>query len=206
VTEDHRFFANVPDETRFRAAIRQFDDLNSEDPNREIVAGEPRPRELLNAERLSRWVMTLQPDASEDLRLASRCQHLCRWLIPRDRYPLTRAGYHQWRNHLRQFHSEKSAAVLQIVGYPGEMVARVRDLNLKKNFPSDPDSRVLEDALCLVFLQYQFAELAAKTDEAKVINALRKSWSKMTERAHELALTLELGSRERMLLEQALRG
>jgi hypothetical protein len=65
---------------------------------------------------------------------------------------------------------------------------------------------VLEDALCLVFLQYQFAELAAKTDEGKVINALRKSWNKMTERAHELALALEFGPRERMLLEQALRG
>jgi hypothetical protein len=34
---------------------------------------------------------------------------------------------------------------------------------------------VLEDALCLVFLQYQLTDLAAKTDDEKVINALKKS-------------------------------
>ena len=39
---------------------------------------------------------------------------------------------------------------------------------------------MLEDALCLVFLEYQLADLAAKTAEDKTINALQKSWQKMT--------------------------
>lgn len=206
MTADTLFFANVSDPARFREAIRQFDDLNRMDPNRDAMDVPPRPRELVNAERLSRWVLTLEPAASEELRLASRCQHLCRWMIPRDRYPMTRAGYHQWRNELKRFHAEKSSAVLLGVGYPEEVTARVRDLNLKKSFPGDPDSRVLEDALCLVFLQFQLADLAAKTDEEKVINALRKSWAKMTERARELALTLDYSPRERLLLERALQS
>jgi hypothetical protein len=75
---------------------------------------------------------------------------------------------------------------------------------LKKNFPTEVESRVLEDALCLVFLQFQFAELAAKTENEKVINALQKSWKKMTPLAHEHALKLDYGSRERKLLEHAL--
>ncbi|MGA2871183.1 MAG: DUF4202 family protein [Verrucomicrobiota bacterium] len=73
----------------------------------------------------------------------------------------------------------------------------MQDLNLKKNFPADPEVRVLEDALCLVFLEFQLAELAAKSDDEKMINALRKSWNKMTEAARTEALKLNYGEREK---------
>jgi hypothetical protein len=204
VSHDEPFFANVSDAARFREAVRRFDELNGRDPNHEIVDCSPQPRELLNARRLSDWVMTLAPEASEELRLAARSQHLCRWEIPRAGYEMTRAGYHQWRAQLKKFHAEKSAEVLRAVGYTEEIVTRVQDLNLKKNFPADPESRVLEDALCLVFLQFQFAELAGKTDAEKVINALRKSWQKMTPAGHDHALKLYYGAHERELLERAL--
>ena len=127
-------------------------------------------------------------------------------MIPRNKYEMTRAGYHQWRNELKRFHAEKSSEVLRAVGYTEEIIARVRDLNLKKNFPADAESRVLEDALCLVFLQFQFAELTQKTDDNKVINALQKSWKKMTPSAHEHALKLNYGAREQDLLKRALHG
>ena len=204
MSSDAPFFAGVSDPARFRESILRFDELNAADPNREMADGLPQPRELLHARRLSDWVMTLAPEASEPLRLASRCQHLCRWEIPRANYELTRAGYHQWRNELKRFHAGKSSEVLRAAGYPEEVVARVRDLNLKKNFPADAESRVLEDALCLVFLQFQFADLALKTDEAKVINALQKSWHKMTPQARDYALKLGYGARERELLQRAL--
>ena len=84
------------------------------------------------------------------------------------------------------------------------MIAKVQALNLKKDFPQDPDSRVLEDALCLVFLEFQFAELAAKTSDEKMINALRKAWKKMTPAAREWALKLPYEPREKALLERAL--
>jgi hypothetical protein len=205
VSRDEFFFAQVADATRFREAIQRFDELNAADPNRELIEGVPQPRELLNARRLCDWVMALAPNASEELRLAARSQHLCRWEIPRAKYPMTRAGYHHWRNELKRLHAEKSSAVLFAVGYPAEVVAKVRDLNLKKNFPADPESRVLEDALCLVFLQFQFAELASKTDEPKVVNALQKSWNKMTPAAHEHALRLDFAPRERDLIQRALK-
>src|SRR6476646_81686 len=99
-------------------------------------------------------------------------------MIPRSNYEMTRPGYLKWRNDLKKFHAERAGEILTEVGYPAETVASVQALNLKKNFPADPESRVLEDALCLVFLQYQFAELAAKTSDEKMINALRKSWNK----------------------------
>ena len=206
MSHDESFFANVSEPARFREAIRRFDELNAADPNQEVVDGQSRPRELVHAERLSRWVMTLEPAASEPLRLASRSQHLCRWMIPRHGYEMTRAGYHQWRTELKRFHAEKSAQVLRAVGYPEGLALRVSELNLKKNFPSDPESRVLEDALCLLFLQFQLADLAQKTDDEKVINALQKSWKKMTPNGHEHALKLHYDERDRALIDRALRG
>lgn len=189
---------------RYANALRRFDEENARDPNTERVAGVERPRELVYAERLTGWVLRLHPDASEALRLAARCQHLCRWESPRSRYPMDRAGYLKWRTELKKFHAEKAGQILREVGYGEDLVAQVQALNLKKNFPADPDSRVIEDALCLVFLQFQFAELAVKTDDDKMINALRKSWAKMTEPARAEALKLAYGPRELALIQRAL--
>lgn len=193
-----------PDPQRFAAALRRFDEENSSDPNLEPVAGGTRPRELLYAQWLTDWVLRLCPQASEELRLAARCQHVCRWQVPRDKYPMTRAGYLRWREDLKKFHARKAAEILQEVGYPDEVIGRVQDLNLKRNFPQDEESRVLEDALCLVFLEHQFADLAAKTSDDKMVNALRKAWNKMTPAAHARALALDYPPRQKALLSQAL--
>ncbi len=119
---------------------------------------------------------------------------------------MTRAGYLKWRADLKKFHAQKAGDILRELGYTEDLIRRVQDLNLKKYFPDDPEARVLEDALCLVFLQFQFAGLAAKTDEDKTINALRKSWQKMTDAARAEALKLNHAPREKALLDRALNG
>ena len=201
---DTRFNFPASDPDRFAAALRCFDEENARDPNLEIADGVSHPRELLYARRLTDWVLRLCPNAEEPLRLAARCQHLCRWIIPRASYDLTRAGYLKWRTDLKKFHAEKASVILRKVGYGDDVIAQVQALNLKQNFPADPDSRVLEDALCLIFLEFQFAELAAKTTEDKMINVLKKSWQKMTPQAHEQALLLPFGPLEQALIKQAL--
>jgi hypothetical protein len=193
-----------PAATRFEAALRRFDEANAQDPNRERDGAGEVPRELLYARWLSDWVLRLCPSASEELRLAARCQHLCRWMIPRESYPLTRAGYLKWREGLKRFHAEKAAAILEEIGYGSETIEGVKTLSLKASFPQDPESRVLEDALCLVFLEHQLGPLAAHTSEDKILNAVRKSWNKMTPAARELALKLPLPAREKELIERAL--
>lgn len=119
---------------------------------------------------------------------------------------MTRAGYLQWRATLKRFHAQKAGDLLRELGYPEEVIRRVQDLNLKKHFPDDPEVRVLEDALCLVFLQFQLADLAARTAEDKTINAVQKSWQKMTAAAQAEALKINYGDREKALLERALKG
>ncbi len=117
---------------------------------------------------------------------------------------MDRAGYLRWRANLKKFHAERAGRILREVEYEEALVQRVQDLNLKKHFPSDVETRVLEDALCLVFLERQFAALAAKTSDDKMISALQKSWAKMTPAAREAALQLSYGNPEKKLLKLAL--
>ncbi len=206
MTDKPEFFQNVSDPARFRTAIQRFDAVNSADPNREMADGEEHPRELLYARRLCAWVLTLDPQAGENLRLAARSQHLGRWNIPRSSFPQNRAGYHQWKSTLKRYHAEESGIILLEVGYGPEVVVAVSALNLKKNFPADPECRVLEDALCLMFLQHQFADLVTKAEEEIIINALQKSWAKMTDSGRQHALRLPYTAEQRRLVDRALGG
>ncbi len=192
------------DQERFHRALARFDEENARDPNYEIVDGVKQPRELIYAQWLTDWVLRLHPDASEELRLAARCQHLRRWEVPRNSYPMTRVGYLQWREGLKKFHAQKAGEILKELDYPPEIIGRVQNLNLKKDFPKDPETRVLEDALCLVFLEHQFADLAAKTAEDKMINAVQKTWKKMTDQARTEALKLSYDEKDKRLIEKAL--
>jgi hypothetical protein len=185
---------------KFQKASARFDAENSRDPNSENGS----PRERLYAQRLTDWVLKINPRASEPLRLAARCQHLRRWESPRENYPMTRPGYLKWRADLKKFHAEESGAILREADYDAETIRRVQELNLKTNFPADADARTLEDALCLVFLEFQLAPLAAKTDDEKMVNALKKSWAKMTAVARAEAMKLHYGEREKSLLQRAL--
>jgi hypothetical protein len=187
----------------FERAIARFDAENARDPKSVFWGEVERPHELVYSEWLTDWVLRLAPDASEPLRLAARCQHLCRWEIPRDSYPATRAGYLKWRQVLKEFHADKAAEILREVGYDDQTIRQVRDLNLKKNFPQDPDCRILEDALCLVFLERQFADLAAKATAEKMITALQKCWAKMTPKARNLASTFTYSDELNQLLRVA---
>ena len=151
-------------------------------------------------DQLSRYA----PDASEALRLAARCQHIRRWTIPREQFPLGRVGYRDWRETLATFHADTAAAILREVGYDEEAVGRVRSLLRKERLKSDPDVQTLEDVACLVFLRYSLSDFIPVHDEAKTVDILRKTWRKMSERGRAAALQLDLAPRVRELVERAI--
>jgi len=192
------------DTERFQAAIARFDQANSEDPNKEVHEGEEHPRELLYARRLTKWLELLEPDASEPLRLAARCQHICRWTIPRSDYPMDRKGYHQWRTTLARFHAEKAGDILSEVGYDEKTITSVQSLLRKEHLKKNPDTQTLEDVICLVFLEDYFSDFAKQHEEEKLITILRKTWKKMSPRGHQAALQLDLSPADRALVEKAL--
>ncbi len=191
---------------QYQRALRRIDEVNSEDPSSERVDGVDQPRELVYGMRMSRWVETLDPEASEALRLAARSQHIHRWKIPRSDYPMDRAGYHRWRTTLYRFHADKVADILRDTGYDDDTVARVRELVQKKRLKTDAEVQTLEDAAALVFLEHHLDDFAKRDDmdEAKAIDIIRKTWKKMTERGHQAALALTLSPESQALVEKAL--
>lgn len=192
------------DRTRLQRALDAFDQANAEDPERLLVDGQARPRELVDAERLSSWVARLSPNASEALRLAARCQHIRRWQIPRSAFPNGRVGYLQWRTQLGRFHADTAAALLREAGYDQPLIDEVRRINLKQNLHSNPDSQTIEDALCLAFLEFEFEQFRTKHPLDKLLEIVRKTWKKMSPRARELALGLKLSEASLAIVQRAL--
>lgn len=191
-------------EDLFQQAIQAFDQMNAQDPNLLRLGGQDYPRELWYARELTRWVLQLQPNASEALRLAARSQHLERWKIPRSDFPPGRLGYLNWRKRLAHFHASRAEEILRTLHYSENMVQRVRELNLKLNIQRDLETQVLEDALCLVFLESQFAEFSEKTEKNKLVEIIQKTWKKMSSRGREIALKLDLDEAARKIVEEAI--
>ena len=142
------------------------------------------PEALLYARRMTEWLHKLEPNASERAAPGGTRQHIMRWQIPRDRYPMTRAGYHEWRTDLGKFHARESASLLQQAGYDNDTIHRVQSLLRKEKLKSDPDMQTLEDVICLVFLECYFSDFAKKHDEEKVVKILQRTWRKMSPRGH----------------------
>ena len=190
---------------RLASAFRFFDAVNSEDPNLEPDEhGQLVPKELLYAQRMSACLARVAPDASEAMQLAARAQHIRRWSIPRQDFPLTRPGYHQWRNTLKKYHAELAGQLLAQAGYEPEEIARVQELLQKLRLKDDPEMQLLEDVICLVFLEYYFLPFAAQHPEEKVLEIVQKTWPKMTARGHALALQLPFTPEARVLVTKAL--
>ena len=194
----------IADVARFEAALAQFDRANAEDPNLEAAGGRTYPKELLYAQRMTERLDAFAPDASEALRLAARCQHIRRWTIPRDAYPMDRIGYKRWRSALMQFHAETAGDILRDVGYDDAIIERVQTLLQKQRLKRDPEVQTLEDVICLVFLEHYFEAFAEQHDDEKLIGILRKTWHKMSEAGHEAARTLDLPPHLAALLQKAL--
>ena len=189
---------------RFQKAIHLFDELNSKDPNKEEFEGILYSKELLYAQRMTERLQLFATEASEALQLAARCQHLCRWEIPRSTFPTGRKGYNQWRSTLRSFHAEKAAVILKEAGYEDEMIENVQFLVLKKQLKKNKETQILEDVICLVFLEFYFTKFSANHEEEKVIDILQKTWRKMSEEGQQAALGLPLDEGALDLVKKAL--
>ena len=191
-------------DVRLLEAFRRFDQANAEDPNTETVDGTEHPKELLYARRMTTTLQQFAPKASDEVRLAVRCQHIRRWTIPRETYPDGREGYRRWRSDLARFHADTASSILGEVGYNEESIARVSVLLRKDRLKTDPEVQLLEDIACLVFLTHYLRDFVLKHEPTKVIEILRKTWRKMSNKGHAAALRLDWDEKTRPLVEAAL--
>src|SRR5690606_10547768 len=188
---------------KFTRAIEAFDAYNSKDPNLEVDNGKPYPKELLYAMRMSQRLNAFAPEAPDYLQLAARCQHIGRWEIPRSKYPMDRQGYPKWRNELKRHHATIAEGILGECGYDANTLDVVIFLLLKKQLHVNPDTQLLEDVVCLVFLEHYLDDFSAKHEEDKIVDILKKTLKKMSPRAAREAPGVVRTDAMRELLEKA---
>lgn len=189
---------------RLAAALAAIDAANADDPFTLPVRGVVRPKELAHAELMTEWVQRLDPGASEAQLLAARAHHLRRWTSPRSGYPEGRAGYLRWRTALKAQHATEVAGILAGAGYDEGTIATVQRIIRKEGLATDPAVQVHEDALCLVFLETQLSATAEQLGEDHIVEVVRKTAAKMSERGLARVAELPLGDDERALLARAL--
>jgi hypothetical protein len=183
----------IADQQRFERAIALFDAANAEDIRMDKDPdGQDVPRELLYARRMSDMIGRYAPAASEAAQLAVRAQHIQRWKVPRNSYPMDRNGYLQWRTGLYKFHAETAGRLMKEAGYDDGTIEQVRTAVGKRGLKVNPDTQLLEDVTDLVFIEHYMLEFAgqhAEYSEEKWLDIIRKTWKKMSPAAHEFALS-----------------
>jgi len=193
-------------DTKYEAAIKHIDAAHAEDPNKITINGSEHPYELHYSQKMTSYLERRSQSAPETLRLAIRAQHFRRWEIPRDSYPMTKVGYHAWRTFLKKRQAEMASQICLDVGYSEQEATRVAHLIRKEDLKEDEDTQVLEDVACLVFLDDQFEEFETQHDEDKIVRILKKTWGKMSEEGHGLALRIPMSERCKALVGKALAG
>ena len=190
--------------TRFEATIKAIDMANSEDPNLILHEGKSMAGELLYSQRMTETLFKYDQNPPEALQLAARGQHVKRWTIPRNEYPMDRKGYLQWRTKLKLMHANLVEKIMSDNGYETGIINQVKLLINKNKLKTDPPSQQLEDVVCLVFLKYYFSDFLQKHEEEKIISILQKTWGKMTEKGRSMAMEVEFEGKGKELIEKAL--
>jgi len=190
--------------TKFAKAISAFDAYNSKDPNVEKFEGKTFPKEILYAQRMSDRLAHFAPDAKESIKLAARSQHIGRWEIARANYPMDKKGYLIWRNEEKIHQSKVAEGILTECGYDAETISRVKSLLLKKELRTNADTQLLEDVVCLVFIEYYLEDFASKHESEKVIDIIRKTAKKMSPAAVKAVSQLNLSGAMQSLLAKSL--
>lgn len=156
------------------------------------------------ARRMSQRLSCFAPGADEAVKLAARCQHIGRWEIPREKYPRDRKGYFRWRNEEKDHHARIAEKILRDCGYGDDMIEKVQMLLLKKELFTNADTQLLEDVVCLVFIEFYLEDFASRHDDEKVVDILRKTLRKMSERAKMTASEIHLSEKIHSLIKRAI--
>ncbi len=189
---------------RLEAVLALIDAANDEDPHQVLLDGGSVARERLYGERMSDRLSRLEPEASDVLKIAARGQHVRRWKIPRSDYPMDRAGYLKWRTTLYRFHADQVEPLMQAEGYTEAEIQRMRGLIEKRGIKTNPEAQTLEDVICLVFLEFYFDQFREQHERSKVVDIVRKTWGKMSERGQASALELSLDPEALSIVKEAL--
>jgi hypothetical protein len=184
--------------------LNAIDSINQQDPNVIITDNGDIPKELIYGQRMSDCLQQYWPQSNEYLQIAVRAQHIKRWHLKRSEFAEGKAGYLTWRKELGIFHAQLTQQLMLDNEYTLEEAKRTGDIVRKAKLKTNTDGQTLEDVACLVFLIHYFDDFAAKHTEEKIIRILQLTWRKMSEQAHNIALSLTLPEHLAVLVNKAL--
>ncbi len=188
--------------------LSAIDDVNSKDPNTIVFDGKNQPKELIYGQQMSACLNNYWPDAHELLQIAVRAQHIKRWQLKRTDYKQGKAGYYQWRIAQGKLHAELASEIMIKQGYTIADSQQCSAIIRKEDLKTNEHSQSLEDVACLVFLMHYFDEFAAKyteqDNEAKIVRIVQLTWKKMSNKAHQIALSLTLPDHLAKIVHKAL--
>jgi hypothetical protein len=193
---------------QLKNTLTAIDDVNSQDPNIIVCEGINQAKELIYGQQMSACLNKYWPDAHEILQIAVRAQHIKRWQLKRNEYKEGKAGYYQWRIAQGKFHAQLTSEIMIKQGYSSDDANQCAAIIRKENLKTNDNSQSLEDVACLVFLMHYFDEFAAKyteqNNEAKIVRIVQLTWKKMSDKAHEIALSLTLPDHLANIVNKAL--
>jgi len=184
--------------------LSAIDLINNDDPNQITFDNITHPKEYIYGHQMTNMLDEHYPQANELLKIAVRAQHIKRWSITRAEFDLGKKGYFQWRIALGQFHANLTTQLMLDNSYSEDEAQQTAAIIRKEKLKSNADSQTLEDIACLVFLQFYFDDFSAKHSEEKIIRVLQKTWGKMSDQGHNIALTLILPDHLAALVAKAL--
>lgn len=186
------------------SVLAAIDEINSQDPNHIEFDGKTQPKELAYGQQMTACLQKYWPQANELLQIAVRAQHIKRWHLKRTEFEPGKAGYYKWRIAQGKFHAELTSKIMASHGYSAEDIDKTAAILRKEKLKTNPDTQTLEDVACLVFLQHYFDEFAAKYSEEKIIRIVQLTWNKMSDKGHDIALSLTLPAHLGAIVSKAL--
>jgi hypothetical protein len=171
--------------TRLQTAFDAIDQANSADPNQT----DGRPVELLYGQRMTAEQQALYPDASDALRIACRGQHIERWTLPRDDFPMDRPGYLAWRTEQGRRHAARVAAIMRDAGYADDDIRHAEKMLMKQGIKRDGDVQALEDIACFTFIRWYMGPFSQTRDADEMQRIVEKTARKMSPMARARALS-----------------
>jgi len=187
---------------KYSKAIQLIDNTYKEDKQVVIVNNVSYPKEYLYALRLVEELKQYSPEATEEVFVAARCQHLYRWEVPRNIYPLDRTGYHHWRTYLYTYQANKAEVLLRKIGYSDQSIMAIKAIIKKDDLKGNTQSQLLEDVVCLVFLKYYLNDFIEehKSNNEKLERIIRNTWLKMSAKGREAALEINFTEKIKKLV------
>ncbi len=188
---------------QLKNAIEAFDVYNQNDPNKEEYNGEVFSKEVLYSSRMTDRLHQFAPDVPDYIKLAARCQHIGRWEIARDHFPMDKKGYLQWRNQEKIHHAKVAEEILKACQYDAETIDKVKFLVLKKELFTNADTQLLEDVICLVFIEFYIEAFAAKHNDDKMVDIIKKTLKKMSPKGIAASSGITVSEKIKSLIQKA---